>query len=265
MRPEPDSIGPSPQGTPYGGPQPPRAQLIRFPSLDTLTRGAARRLLTVLKHRPPSPLPFTLALSGGRIAPPFYDALVTATGPHRSFWDEVHFFFADERCVPLDAPESNFRTAELHLLGPLGIPTRHTHPFLTSRDPEFAAAQAQAEVLRCTARNPQGTPQLDLIILGMGEDGHVASLFPAAGPEIAHSHRVFLPVTSPKPPPHRLTLSYAVLAAARAVWVLVSGPGKADALRRSLLPGGDTPLGRVVQSRRKTDLFVESPDSEGAR
>jgi 6-phosphogluconolactonase len=99
---------------------------------------------------------------------------------------------------------------------------------------------------------------LDLIFLGMGEDGHVASLFPDALPKILNCASPFLAIeNSPKPPPRRISLSYAAIAAAKQVWVLVSGAGKETALRESLRPGGRTPLARVLQLRSRTRIFCD--------
>jgi 6-phosphogluconolactonase len=93
-------------------------------------------------------------------------------------------------------------------------------------------------------------PALDLIFLGMGEDGHVASLFPDAAPKSLGISVPFLVVTnSPKPPPMRISMSYKMIFAAKNIWVMVSGAGKESALRESLSPKGDTPLARVIQSR----------------
>jgi 6-phosphogluconolactonase len=103
----------------------------------------------------------------------------------------------------------------------------------------------------------EGRPALDLVLLGMGEDGHVASLFPDAAPEVVRSQAFYLPVVGPKPPPRRLSLSYRAIAAARQVWVLASGPGKEEALRESLSPQGRTPLGRVLQSRPRTLILTD--------
>jgi 6-phosphogluconolactonase len=92
----------------------------------------------------------------------------------------------------------------------------------------------------------------------MGEDGHIASLFPGAPAEIVHCPAPFLVVeNSPKPPPRRISLNYAALAAATQVWVLISGAGKEKALRESLHLLGKTPLGRVIQLRKSTRIFSE--------
>ena len=98
---------------------------------------------------------------------------------------------------------------------------------------------------------------LDLVLLGMGEDGHVASLFPGAPAEVTTSAATFLPVIGPKPPPQRVTLTYPVIRAARTVWVVVSGAAKEAALRASLSPGAGTPLGRVLAERRATIFCAE--------
>ena len=105
--------------------------------------------------------------------------------------------------------------------------------------------------------NKNGQPVLDLIFLGMGEDGHVASLFPDAPPEILNCAGPFLAIeNSPKPPPRRISLSYAAIAAARQVWALVSGAGKEAALRESLRPGGRTPLARVIAVASADENFL---------
>ena len=109
---------------------------------------------------------------------------------------------------------------------------------------------ADAELCRIAPQNTNSRPVLDLVLLGMGEDGHVASLFPNASPEILNCAAPFLAVgNSPKPPPTRISLSYQTIADARQVWALVSGAGKADALRETLKPDGSTPLARVIRSR----------------
>ena len=102
----------------------------------------------------------------------------------------------------------------------------------------------------------EGQPKLDLIFLGMGEDGHVASLFPE-DKEALESKAVYRVVTSPKPPPRRITLGFPALAAAHEVWVLASGEGKAEALRQSQSPKGNTPLAKVLRDRTHTEIFTD--------
>ena len=106
-------------------------------------------------------------------------------------------------------------------------------------------------------------PGLDLIFLGLGEDGHVASLFPGAPDEVVRNKSIYLPVLASKPPPQRITICFATIAAARQVWVLASGPAKENALRESLSANGQTPLARVLQSRDKTIIFTDIPKQDG--
>lgn len=232
-------------------------ELLPFPDAASLASAAGRRWAAEVAAGATHGKAFSVALSGGRIASALYAAAVAASKGRGDLWREVEFFFADERWVPLDDPESNYRLAREHLFDPLGIADRRIHPISVSADTEFAVAQAQAEVLRATTANEDGDPMFDLVLLGMGEDGHVASLFPDAPPAVVESRAVYLAVTGPKPPPQRVTLSYAVLAAARRVWVLVSGPGKGAALEASMAPGGRTPLARVLQSRKHTVIMTD--------
>ena len=101
-----------------------------------------------------------------------------------------------------------------------------------------------------------GQPVFDLILLGMGEDGHVASLFPGETADLVSSPEVYRSVVASKPPPNRITLGYATIAEAREVWVLVSGSGKENALRQSLEDTSTTPLGLVIAWRTMTKILT---------
>ena len=158
--------------------------------------------------------------------------------------------------VPPTDEESNFKLAAVPLLLALKIPDAQVHRILTERGEAIAVQQAEAEICRIASLNNRGQPILDLVLLGMGEDGHVASLF-SGDAEALESKAVYRAVTGPKPPPRRITLGFPALAAAREVWVLVSGQGKAEAMRASLLEAGTTPLAKVLQSRTHTEIFTD--------
>lgn len=227
--------------------------LHQFSDAECLAQAVAKRWLGTLQTRS-TDRPFTVALSGGRIPKALYKAFALVAD--ESVLRNVHFFWGDERVVPPTDPDSNYHLAAVPLLLALKIPENQVHRMQTERDEAFAVQQAEAELCRVAEMNAQGQPVLDLVFLGMGEDGHVASLFPGDA-EALHTNAVYRAVTGPKPPPRRITLGYPALAAAREVWVLASGTGKQEALQASLAPAGATPLSRVVHSRANTEIFID--------
>ena len=235
-------------------------ELLRFPDPTALAQAAARDWLTEVGLAAQRRGGFSVALSGGRIAKTFFAAMVRATQTAGVSLAALHFFWADERCVPPDDPESNFGLAHRWLLAPLGVPEANIHRIHGELPGEHAAVEAEAELRRFVSADNEGQPVLDLVLLGMGEDGHVASLFPNERESAARGTASYLAVNdAPKPPPQRVTLSYGPLRAARRVWVLASGQGKEKALRDSLAESGDTPLARVIRSRTQTRLFTDIP------
>jgi 6-phosphogluconolactonase len=220
-----------------------------------LAQTAARDWLSLL---PGSPSAHLVAFSGGRIAGAFFEAITEHAVLSGTSFEHVHFFWADERCVPPEHPESNFRIANQELLGPLGISQDKIHRLRGECEPDLAVAEANAEIGLIAPTNSAGLPVLDLVFLGMGEDGHIAALFPTAPASVLECELPYLAVrSSSKPPPMRMSLSYAAIAAARQVWVMIAGPGKQEAFRQSLSPDGRTPLARVLLSRSRTRIFAE--------
>jgi 6-phosphogluconolactonase len=231
-------------------------ELISFPSDEALAGAAAGRWLEELSASAQGGAPYCVAFSGGRIAKRFFAALAERAASAVSL-GHVHFFWADERCVPPTDAESNFAIARDLLLAPLQIPSDRIHRIRGEIAPERAAAEAEAEVCRIAPMNGSGQPVLDLVFLGMGEDGHVASLFPDTPPGVIDGEAVYVPIVAAKPPPKRISINYSTLAAAREVWVLASGADKEEALGASLSLKGSTPLARVIQRRRKTLIFSD--------
>jgi 6-phosphogluconolactonase len=145
------------------------------------------------------------------------------------------------------------------LLDPAGIDAARRHRLRGELPPEEAAHLAEVELARVTWTASGVVPVLDLVFLGMGEDGHVASLFPGAPEAVVNSTRWVIPVIGPKPPPQRLSLTFQVLAAAKEVWVLASGVGKEEALQESLRLGGSTPLAHLLSLRSRTRIMTDLP------
>ncbi|MBI4326394.1 MAG: 6-phosphogluconolactonase [Chloroflexi bacterium] len=234
-----------------------RFERLSFPDAAALARTAAADWLEKIAEANRAGGPHRAALSGGRIAREFFGAVAAAAQAGGVLFDSVHFFWADERCVPPADNESNFRLAQEHLLKPRRVSEDRIHRIHGEVEEETAAAEAEEALRRWAPRNGAGVPVLDLVFLGMGEDGHVASLFPAALPEQRAAPWVYRAVTAPKPPPRRITLGYGPISAAQAVWVLASGPGKERALQESLAPAGQTPLAEVLRRRAQTRIYTD--------
>lgn len=180
----------------------------------------------------------SLALSGGSTPGPVYRELTKREVP----WERVDFYFVDERFVPPDHPDSNYLLAEEALFKPLGVPPQHIFRMQGERVDRDQAARDYEKVL---------PPVLDVVVLGMGEDGHTASLFPGHA-ALEEKERRVLAVVGPKPPPWRLTLTLPVLRSARKVLGLVSGAGKRDMVRR-VLAGEDLPAAKVERTQWMMD------------
>jgi 6-phosphogluconolactonase len=232
-------------------------QLRSFPDDPALAAAVAADWLAVLQSFSG---PYAAALSGGRITKTFFAALADLAKSSKASLTNVHFFWADERCVGPTDPESNYRLAWENLLQPLAIAQDKIHRLKGEISPGAAVAEAIQDIRRVVPANAAGVPVLDMVFLGLGEDGHIASLMPNASAAVLDSREPFLHVSdSPKPPPNRLTLSYPVLAAAKNVWALVTGAGKTEALRESLKPAGQTPFARVLRSRPQTVIYTDLP------
>jgi len=151
-------------------------------------------------------------------------------------------------------------------LKPLGIAPDRIHRLNGEAVPSVAVAEASAEIRRVVPLDPAGVPVLDMIFLGLGEDGHIASLMPNAPTAVLESREPYVRVSnSPKPPPDRLTMTYPVLAAAKNVWMLATGAAKAEALRDSLRSNGTTPFARVLCSRPQTIIYTDLNEFSPAR
>lgn len=223
--------------------------LISFAAPAALAAEVASRLFQRVNAAAERSGRFRLALSGGRISNDLFRAVAAAATEARArqAWQGVDWFWADERCVPPDNADSNYRTASELLLAPLGVAPDRVNRIEGELRPAEAARRASAAIRATAGSSRTSLPGLDLILLGMGEDGHIASLFPGAAASVVACTEPFLDVVGPKPPPNRVTMSYAQLAAAAEVWVLVSGEGKEIALRNSIRGGGITPLGALLQ------------------
>ena len=189
---------------------------------------------------------FGLSLSGGSTPKRIYELLGAGNLGISLDWRKVHLFWGDERFVPMDHPDSNFRMVREAMLDRIAIPPSQVHPILTGGTPEEAAA-LYAKTLQSfygsTLLDPQ-RPLFELTLLGLGEDGHTASLFP--GTEALEEREVWVTsVIGAKPEP-RISLTYPALESSRDILFVVSGAKKRDILSRVLANDMRLPAARIA-------------------
>lgn len=209
----------------------PHAEVRILPDAASLSRAAAdefhRSVCDAIAKRGR----FTVALSGGSTPKAIFDLLATdqASGGNKLSWDKVQVFFGDERHVPPDHPDSNFRMASQALLSKVPIPSANIHRVRTELDAACAAAEYETELRSVFGARAGGTPRFDLIMLGMGPDGHTASLFPGSA---ALQERTALVCANwvEKFQSHRLTFTFPLLNAAAEVLFVAGGADKAEML-----------------------------------
>lgn len=213
-------------------------QIVIYPDAESLSQEAARLVTRLAQEAIVTRGRFTLALAGGSTPRKLYSLL--ASDPYRSQidWTRVEIFWSDERCVPPNDPESNYHMAHEVMLSKLPIPATNIHRMPAEQaDRQAAADRYSAELRRVFSTT--GVPVFDLIQLGMGPEGHTASLFPHQQ-ALHERERLVLPVSVPKPPPERLTFTPPLINAARHILFLVTGSDKAEAVH-AVLEGEGTP------------------------
>ena len=186
---------------------------------------------------------FSVALSGGSTPKRMYELLAEKPLKDEVDWKKVNVFFGDERMVAPDTKDSNYFVAVDKLLAHVPIPDENIFPYVTLGVSAEDAADLYAQELTTFFK---GTPAFDLVFLGMGEDGHTASLFPGHDEVTNPSDKLVAAVhDAPKPPPTRLTLTYKTLNAAKTLLFLVGGKGKVDALKRIFKEQEELPAAKV--------------------
>jgi 6-phosphogluconolactonase len=196
--------------------------------LATSVAGAFVRLVAV--HQAAGEVP-QVALTGGSIAQKIHREIARLGADSDVDWSRVDFFWGDERYVAPDSDDRNAKSARAELLDVLPVdPARiHEIPSTAEADSVDSAAAAYADTVRSVGRG-----SFDLLMLGVGPDGHIASLFPGF-PQLDLDDAIAAGVTgSPKPPPERVTLTFPALSRSDEVWFVVSGPDKAEAVGRAL-------------------------------
>lgn len=220
---------------------PTQRTIRRFPDAEALSRAAAEEFVRLARSAIDTGGRFTVALSGGSTPRRLYQLLAAAPLREQVDWTRVEFFWGDERSVPPTHKDSNYRMAREAMLDTLDVPAGHVHRLHgESSDLDTAAQSYQAELARVFGIPPTGDPpRFDLVLLGMGPDGHTASLFPHTA-ALQETVRWVVPNRVPQKNTDRLTLTVPVLNAAAVVLFLIAGEDKTDRLAEVLEGPPDT-------------------------
>lgn len=232
-------------------------ELLIHSDASDLAFSAASRLITAIADAQSTGGIAQVVLTGGRVASAVYAAVAESPARVEVDWQRVEFWWGDERFLPSGDPERNETQARDAMLSALEVDPARVHPMAadTGQGAEAAAAAYAAEL------DAAGSPTFDVLMLGVGPDGHVASLFPGY-PQLEVTDADAVAVhDSPKPPPTRLTLTLPVLGRAREVWFVVSGEDKADAVAKALAED-DIPAARPKGQNRTLWLLDEASASK---
>ena len=230
-------------------------EIVLCRDLVDLSRQSAARFRQLARESVKASGRMTVAFSGGATPKHLYSLLASPDYRDRILWNSVELFWGDERCVPPDHPESNFRMAQEALLSKIKIPPENIHRMRGEQEPQAAAAEYEKELQKIFGLNSGALPRFDLILLGIGEDGHTASLFPGSEALNETEHLVAAPFVG-KLNSYRLTFSLPVLNNAANAWFLVAGASKADAVKQAFSSSSDLPAAKVQPVNGKLTWFI---------
>lgn len=227
-----------------------------FPDGNSLIDELAQKVISIAQSSLQQHDVFTMALAGGSTPRPLYNLLGSQSYRRQIDWAHTHIFWGDERCVQPDHPDSNFRMTRLALLDQISIPASNVHRIKGELDPHSACDDYHAQ-LKAVFGND--LPRFDIIMLGMGDDGHTASLFPHSA-ALAEQKRWVVPNYVESMDFWRITLTYPVINNARNVIFVVVGESKSRALNRVLSGPSDPkqyPSQAVLPSDGNLHWFVD--------
>jgi 6-phosphogluconolactonase len=238
-----------------------KPEVIVHADASLLARAVAARLVTGLTDAVAAAGHAHVVLTGGGIGTATLAALAAEPARDAVNWRSVDFWWGDERFQPTGDPERNETGARQALLDHIDVDPARVHPMAgpdgpDGDDPDAAAARYAAELAAAARAAGQGdVPAFDVLMLGIGPEGHVASIFPEM--PAAHDNRPVVAVRdSPKPPPVRISLTFPSIQAAREVWILAAGAEKADAVARALGDTGPDQLPAAGARGRRRTLFL---------
>ncbi len=210
-----------------------------FNDSNELAGQLARDFSAAVSEKAASGESLAVALSGGHTPKTFFEVLADQYRDSIS-WNNVVFFWGDERCVPPDNDESNYKMTNIALLSKIVIPSGNIHRVLGEDPPHNEALRYEEEIKEFIPESANGFPRFDWIFLGMGPDGHTASLFPGA-PTLEEREKICVVATHPETGQKRISVTFPVLDNAKRVSFLVAGDSKAPVLKE-IMESGDKPL-----------------------
>jgi 6-phosphogluconolactonase len=239
-----------------------KTEVRRFPDLNGLSKAAAEFIANLINTTLEDKDSFSLVLSGGNTPRQLYEILAAPPLADRVPWSRVHLFWGDERCVARDHPDSNFGMANALLISKVALPAENVHPIVVETGTPDEVARAYEQSLNKFFGG--NSPSFDLVLLGMGEDGHTASLFPHDS--VLHEQVKNVAAVHAKgafPAVRRITLTLPVINRSACALFLVSGKNKREVFQAIVARtdrAGSTYPAALVQPREKLVWFVEDYD-----
>ncbi len=235
-------------------------RVLLHPDKEALAGSVAARFLTKLIDVLDDQGEATIVLTGGTMGSAVLAAIQASPARDSVDWKRVSFWWGDERWLPKGDPERNETQSRAALLDSLQLEPSQVHPFPASDEGMTLdeAAERYAAELAEHSSDGSGVPRFDITFLGVGPDGHIASLFPGREGIRERERTVIAVRNSPKPPPERLSLTLPVINSSLRIWSVVAGPDKASALGLTLAGASQLEVPAAgVQGRKRTVFFVD--------
>lgn len=203
-------------------------QILVFKDIEEISDWMIQKWLNLAQKTFQEKDQFIVAISGGKTPIPMYQKISHSDLPLS--WDKTHFFLVDERFIPFDNPDSNFGMIKAHLFNQIPIPDENIHPIYIEKAAQLSAKRYEADINIFFNLRMKGLPRFDLILLGIGEDGHTASLFPKDDTLLEKQH-LTRAVTSKRLKHPRITITLQVINHAKNIFFLATGEKKAKVIK----------------------------------
>lgn len=224
-----------------------------------LTQTLAQRFVQIAQESARQRGRFMVALSGGSTPKALFELLAQAEFANRISWHDTHIFWGDERCVPHQSDQSNYKMANEAFLSKVPIPASNIHPTVGQSDnPQRSAELYEASIKTIFNAQDSSSVCFDLILLGLGPEGHTASLFPGS-PALLPNNCLVMPVYVEALKAYRITFTPTLINQSRHIIFMVSGAGKSDILPQVLEPGEILPAQFIYPIQGTLEWFVDEP------